>query len=227
MQIQCPRCAQDIPTTAVNMERFIAKCDNCNSMFDISDLAADVPGQIRGKVPLPKGLVIAEDARDFVITRRWFRPFFILLVFACIFFIGFSLSFYSDLPDDMPSALQFVPIFQLAIITGLGYYTLCGLLNTTTISLSNGRLTVTHKPLPWRGQVDMEAGEIEQIYCKQHVRQTKNGESITYRLKAMLKDGSSKTLVYGLNEDEQALYLEQELEKRLNIVDQSIPGEWK
>ena len=89
MQIQCPRCAQDIPTTAVNMERFIAKCDNCNSMFDISDLAADVPGQIRGKVPLPKGLVIAEDARDFVITRRWFRPFFILLVFPASFLLDF------------------------------------------------------------------------------------------------------------------------------------------
>jgi hypothetical protein len=66
---------------------------------------------------------------------------------------------------------------------------------------------------------------IDQIWCKMRVSYNKNGSpSITYEVHANSKHGKSKKLVSGLNNPEEALFLEQQLESYMRITDEAVAG---
>jgi hypothetical protein len=53
----------------------------------------------------------------------------------------------------------------------------------------------------------------------------KNSTSTTYEVYAILQDGARQKLLSGLHEIEQALYIEQEIERFLEIEDRPVRGE--
>ena len=112
-----------------------------------------------------------------------------------------------------------------AIGLGLTYGTIAGFVNRTLIRISPSQLTVGHGPLPWWGNKQLDATGIAQVYCKERVSRGRNGTSITYAVHAALRDGADAKLVDALDSPEQALYLEQEIERFLGIKDVPVRGE--
>ena len=64
-----------------------------------------------------------------------------------------------------------------------------------------------------------------QLYCRRKVRNSKNGQSYTYRVELRRADGARDVLLKGLEDEDEALYIEQQLEAHLGIEDQVVAGE--
>jgi predicted Zn finger-like uncharacterized protein len=248
MQVKCPSCGAVVPAADVNLDRMLAKCARCSSVFDIASQVGRTPGappaegRARRLVPMPRNIRVVADEdeagmpmyRDnaagrphIVLERRWFSGALFFMVFFCIFWDGFLVVWYANVFHHGVNKGSLVgALFPLIHVTAgvfLTYTTLCGFVNRTRIAVKDGVLSIWHGPLPWRGNRAIAVEDLAQLYCQEHVG---NKGSRSYSLNALLKDGDKVRLIRSLSEPDQALYVEQVLEKRLGIVDVAVAGEY-
>jgi hypothetical protein len=122
----------------------------------------------------------------------------------------------------------FMSLFGLlhtAVGIGLLYFTLACFLNTTVIRVGHGLIEVRIGPLPWRGNKTIDAHDVKQFYCREITRHGKNGTHYSYEVHVILGGDVRKPLLKGISDADQALYIEQELERHLRIEDQPVRGE--
>lgn len=236
MQIRCDSCGAEVAAADVNLERMMAKCARCNSVFDVS---AQTGGQRRARpvVPMPKRITVqsGEETVDgsyrvssapsdrFVIVRSWFSPMLFAMVVFCLFWDGFLILWYAAAGRSANIVALIFPILHVTVGVFITYSTICGFVNKTFITLAGGTLTVRHGPLPWWGNTQMAASDIEQIFCRQHIG---NKGARTYRVIALEKGGAERFLLKDLPDAEQALFIEQALEARLGIIDVPVVGDF-
>jgi hypothetical protein len=107
----------------------------------------------------------------------------------------------------------------------LTYYTIAGYLNRTYIYVDNYIMKILHQPLPWYGNMQIGSTELEQLYSKEKVTYSRNGQNISYDLHAKTIAGKDVKLLSGFENSEQVLFTEQEIERYLHIQDRAIRGE--
>ena len=95
--------------------------------------------------------------------------------------------------------------------------------------MADGILSVRHGPLPWRGNLDLPTDGIEQLFCQNKLRTNRDSDGHTttsrqYEVHAVIH-GQKQKLLGGLHEADQALFVEQRLERFLGIEDRSVSGE--
>jgi hypothetical protein len=224
MQLHCPYCNTEIPAADVSLERMVAKCAACSAVFGFEDQLAAAPSPRRMEQPLPKGLVVDRQGYELMITRRWLSAKFFFLVFFCLFWDGFLCVWYSIALSQRVWIMALFALGHTAVGLGLTYYTLAGFLNRTLIRVSPSQLDVSHGPLPWWGSRHLDSGGIAQVFCKERITRGKT-TTITYEVLAATHAGVQEKLVNGLDNSDQALYLEQEIERFLNIKDAPVVGE--
>jgi hypothetical protein len=161
------------------------------------------------------------------ITRRWLSPKFFFLIFFCLCWDGFLCFWYSMAISQRVWIMGLFAIGHAAIGLGLTYYTIAGFLNRTLIRVSPSLLDVSHGPLPWPGAKRLDSTGIAQIYCKEHISRGKNGVTTTYQVHVATHGGAQEKLVDSLDSSDQALYLEQEIERFLSIKDAPVAGEMR
>jgi hypothetical protein len=254
MEINCTTCGVRIPAEDMNLDRMVAKCRICNTVFDFSaQLATEaaVPQRRRPFVNLPARMEIIVDARriahqddyrhapgekrEITIARRWFEPGRHLpLLFFCLFWDGFLVHWYTALASGTahtksgatPGLTFFLfPLLHVGVGVFLTYSVIAGLFNTTLVGIRGDDLFVSHGPIPWRGNRTIPAASITQLFCEEKVSRSNKNETLTYSLTAILDGGERVQLLTGLTAVEQALFLEQTLEERLEIVDVAVAGE--
>jgi hypothetical protein len=215
--MQCPACGAGIPDDAL-------RCEFCNR-------PVEQPSSQRGAVPRPQKYHVEDESAGLRIWWRWFHPIvFILLPFA-IAWNAFLFGWYGMAASDMGGAPMFMrviflvfPIGHVAVGVGLAYAVLAMLLNRSDVLVERGVLSVTHGPLPWPGAT-LNSDDVEQIFCTQNKNKGNNDAQPSFNVQARLKDGSVKTLLSNVTTPEEALYLEQTIEKHLRIRDVTVPGE--
>jgi hypothetical protein len=254
MQITCSSCGAPVAARDVNLDRMLAKCESCNGVFDISaqaplpEGAAHMP-KARRLVRMPRGIRVVVDEKllaggpgetgepyrvsaapqpHVVLVRSWFRPMLLFMAFWCVLWDGFLLLFYSTALFGKPANAHVLvplwfPLGHLAAGVVVTYTTICGFVNTTRIAIESGVLSVRHGPLPWPGNRVVAIASIAQLFCKEHVG---NKGARSYSVNALLTDGTTSKVLKGLTDAEQALYVEQIIEKRLGIVDAPVAGEY-
>lgn len=201
-------------------------CGHCGRQATVRGEAA----RPRGNVPRPASLQIADDGWSYELSWRWFRPVFLFLVFFCIVWDSFLVFWYTMAigggpPFPFNLIMIIFPIAHVAVGVGLTWYTLCGFVNRTVVAVRNHELTVRHGPLPWPGNLTLDAGDIRQFYVREKVSHGKNGTSVTYDIEVIQSAGNSRKLITGLDSSDLALAIEQGLEQHLRIVDEPIAGE--
>jgi hypothetical protein len=244
MQIQCSTCGGVVPASDVNLDRMIAKCARCNSVFDIG---GQVPGTTalarqRPRVALPKAIRVIQDELvtesstepyrsdgvkrpHVVLERSWFQASLFFMVIFCSVWDSVLVFWYSvALRGHAPWIMVVFPLGHLAVGIGLTYATLCGFVNRTRIAVEGGQLVIRHGPLPWKGNRALEANDLDQLFCEENVS---SKGARTYSLSARTKSGEKVVLLKSLPEADQALYIEQLFEDRLGIVDVPVAGEFK
>lgn len=230
--LKCPNCGSQLRGTDINADTGLVTCSYCRALSTMpggtNNAAAKPPEPMRARpaVPLPQRMSIEHEGLTLVLTRSWFSHVAWFLVFFCIAWDGFLVFWYSiAFSTDSPWIMKVFPLAHVAIGVGLTYYVLCLFTNQTRVVAGQGKLSVGHGPLPWRGNMELEAGQIAQLHCKEVFRSGRNGGSLTFEVIVTMRDGTSRKLITGLNESEQALYLEQQIEKALGVQDKPMAGE--
>jgi hypothetical protein len=239
IRIYCRSCGEPVPGANIDMRNTMARCSACHAMFDVSaQIAVAGPSRPRRpNVPLPPDIEVRElgafamqqsmpygnkaGMPAFEIVRRWFGADRIAL-------LCFSLAWNSTVVFMLGQVRGAQILLLIAfLLPGLFllYQGLAGLLNRTHIRAQEGRLTVRHGPVPWPGARDIDVRELTQLFVKEVVHKAKS-PTYTYDVCALVRDTGQVALLKGLPAPAQALFLEQQLESRLGIVDVEVEGEY-
>lgn len=245
MQLKCEQCGAPFQATDLHLERGLAICRACGGVQhlpqrslpdDGSDSAPhNTPRKPTSDVPLPAQFSLDDDGRNLTIRQRWFHPALFFLLFFAIAWDSFLVFWYSMAlgnqgpPGGFRWLMIIFPIAHVAVGVGITYGTLAGFLNTTVIRVADGWLSVQHGPLPWLGNVALATDDVDQIYCKRKTHRHRDDDgststSMNYEVHAILGERQVK-LLGGLHDPQQALFVEQRLERCLQIEDRPVPGE--
>ncbi len=165
---------------------------------------------------------------EFQISLLWYKSYKITGCVFLVFWDVFSLVFlwpsiyqpalHGDLPLLM-SVLAFLCfLFQLL---APNYWMFTHLINRTTVTLHNSRITVSHGPLPcWKETQIIAAGAVQYIWVEEHSGKTEDrlewnqGKDEIYHVKAMLKNGESTGIFFDINNFSEA----QQLRSRVRML---------
>ena len=224
--LQCPSCASPLPADALESTEEFITCSYCGSLTTLPGRRRTTPFQERPPQALPAGMEIHPSPHGLVLTRRWFSWVVVILIPFCLVWNGFLLTWYRIATStNAPTAALWFPILHVGVGVFMLYYTLALLVNRTRVSVERGELVITHGPLPWFGYRRVPGVLIDQLYCKAHVIHGKNGPRTDYQLWMVNTQGKHEKLHAHSLSAEQAIYLEQQIEKALGIPDRGIPGE--
>ncbi len=225
-QIECNNCNEIIPSENININRSLGQCPNCNNVFAVDDDFFKHKRDGRQEIVMPEGTDVLHLPNMLDIQISWFKS-------APKGLIGF-LSFFNIMWNGIlafivssgPEALMF-SIFHIAIGLVMLYWLASLFLNKTEVIVTTQYIDIKHGPLrnPFKPSIHLNSNEIKQLYVQKY----KSGEindrpTYAYALHAILNKGNSTQLLKGMDKDTQ-LYLEQEIEKHLNIKDQRVPNE--
>lgn len=227
--IVCVSCDREIPAADVNINTGLAKCTACNAVFGIMDqVAGGVAGSRspRGEVPMPKKITVEDLGGELRIVYRWFTPAAYFLIFFCLFWDGFLVFWYFiAFHQNAPLMMKVFPIIHVAVGVGLTYFVVALFVNKTTITTGEGLLSVRHGPLAWPGSRTLNSDEIDQVYCIEKLRTNNDRVTRTFDVYLKMTDDDREKLVSGLEDIQQALFIEQEIERFLRIDDTPVAGE--
>ncbi|MEO0948817.1 MAG: hypothetical protein AAFY11_11865 [Cyanobacteria bacterium J06641_5] len=224
MQLNCETCGTPIPAENINLDRAIAKCTQCNSIFSFADrFPAAVPPKL--KVDRPENIRVTRSTNELTIVRKWFGPIFFFFAFFAVFWNGITWTI--ALAAIFSQEYQMLVFMSLHLAVGLGvlYYTTTLLVNSTEIRVDRRYLSVRNIPLPFPGNCTVPVGRIEQIYCKEKISRGRS-RSVTYELYAIAGEDRRQDIIKGLPSAEEAVFLEQEIERFLRIEDRPVRGEY-
>ncbi|HSI65119.1 MAG TPA: hypothetical protein VLE43_18475 [Candidatus Saccharimonadia bacterium] len=228
---KCPNCASPLKADDWDTATGIIKCSYCRALSTVpvtasSEGTPESSRFVRPPVPLPPGLKVEEGVLGLSIQRRWFSWVILFLIPFCIAWDSFLIFWYTKaFESGGPWIMKVFPIVHVAVGVGLTYFTLASLMNITRISVESGLIRIRHFPLPWLGNLDLDASNLEQLFCKEKTHRNKNGVNYTYEVWAVLRDGKSRKILSTSMEQDQALYIEQKLEQALGIKDRPVAGE--
>lgn len=231
MQVRCPSCQQVVPANNIELSNGLAKCDDCAQIFPIEDLLGELHDEVLGRkrptIPQPENMLVENQGEELVLNWPWFS-LATTLFFTCftVTWNGFLFFWYATAlsSNNTPVVMIVFPLGHVAAGIGLAYYTLALYLNRTIVRASGKHIHMAHHPLPWPGQRTLKSKDITQLFCRKKVYHTKNGTQVAYQVYAILKNRKEQKLVE-VSDPEQAQYIEQQIEKKLGLVDRQVEGE--
>ena len=220
--VRCKNCQAVIDPANIDSERELASCQGCGRLMDLRrERAAPETGlrdfkkpRVRVPVDLPVGMSVASVAGErLVIRRRWLRQkhWLMLVLFAAA---GIYVA-YLWATIGVSGWLVVGTLFVLS----WNYNLAAMFVNSTVVTANADAVTVRHGPLPspFARNAYVERHEIGQLYSAKF--------GALYAVLANLKSGRSSRLVQPLIKAEQALFIEQQLERALGLTDVPVAGE--
>lgn len=219
MLLRCEACQSPLKAGDLDLRLGLATCPSCSAVMRLEGSPPAVQ-----TIPQPPRFT-AEQGIDLVVTWPWSRVKGAMLLGFSVFWDGILAMFITIAASQ--ETIHFLPFLSLHILAGLyiTYMGLAHLMNHSRLSLSNGLLTVQHRPLWWPGATNLETSTIQQLYVMERVHSGKNSQSLSYELMALRTDGIAAPVVANLQSVEEARYLEQQIESRLRIADRRVSGE--
>lgn len=234
MLLNCTNCQKPVGGPAINIPENIAHCQSCDHIFRISDaMDEDFNNEHKTNILMPDGIEVVPGIQlDIKLTWRKLSRLWPSYLIG-ILFTSFPLFvIYLILSDNQA---DITPVFFVSIFILIGLSMLVKAIlrtiNTTYITASSFELQVYHKPLNIFGwnNMNIPREEIVQLYVERHIEssgENDHAKTYEYYLLAMLKNSERKVLISGLKKPEVAFYLEHQIEKRLDLDDRPIAGEF-
>ena len=180
---------------------------------------------------LPKKFTLDFFDQYMHITLSWFGKKTILATLFAVVQIGFCLIILNNVSGGflrINSSLMDNSLLWVFGISGLGflYYALATWINKTHIYVSKNAIEIKQKPLPWFGNKRLVTKNIKQLYSKKQISSSTSSSrsAISYHLR-VVSIGEDDMRLLKVENAEQALFLEQEIEKYLGIKDLRVRGE--
>lgn len=225
MDLNCSHCRAVLDERVVDRERQLATCQACGRLVDVRQQlqgsaqpgAAHRVGQrprLRPPVQLPAGMMLGTLATGGIEIRRpWLRSKHWAFLVVCV--IGSAVVGKLWLDQGPSAGLIVASVFAL----NWDLMVLTMFLNLTTVRADAAGVQVRHTPLPslFARNVSISRAQLKQLFT------IKYGSG--FAVKAELNDGRSVNLVTPLVAADQALFIEQQLERVLGLVDFEVEGE--
>lgn len=181
-------------------------------------------------IGLPEQMRFIDHTTHIEIVRKWFAKKFLFLTPFAIFWDALLIFWYGRLTMDSPPMAILFPLIHVGVGVWLTYYVLAGWLNRTHVYVGQGLLGVRHTPLPWPGKMNIETTDIRQLYAKEVTKIHRQPNSVTttstiYEVRAVTRSGRNIKIISELETQEQAIFVEQQIEKYLRIEDLPVQGE--
>lgn len=219
-QVHCPSCSKTVVADNLNLQNSVAKCSTCNVIFSISEQIKNVSasGEMKQEVFRPEGIELFYYKDDLDITiQQHIQGLDVwgLVLFPVIALFSISIYFLGE-----QSISPFIPIaFSIAafyFIHRAYNYTN----NKTYIDVNNNYLSIKSRPKHFKKDKTYNADEIDQLYIKYAV--DGSGYFSIYMIINSI-DGQKHKKLITVNTLSKAKYLEQEIEKYLNIENRKVP----
>ena len=225
--LQCPSCSSPLSQEHFHSEDGYIKCSYCGALMTLQTQGRGPAAfRERGALALPKGMSLQLTPHGVEIIRRWFTPAVFFLIPFCVVWDGFLVFWYAaTIKGGAPLIFKLFPVIHVAIGVGLTCFTVALLVNRTRINGGRCDVTCTHAPLPWFGYKKLPGVLIDQLYAKEHISHGKNGPRTEYQLWLVNQNGQHEKICAQGMTREQALFIEQQLEKALGIKDRAVAGE--
>ncbi len=231
----CRNCGAGLEADKIDAKLSIVTCSHCGSLHDmpgdsLGHSADDATNPKSGSTALPK-LERQEVALPdrFKVHRTngameitWpvgglFQAFVLLIIAGAFAYVALMQGVY--------------PLIVVSL--GLVYFAAVRAVNQHRIRTSSDSLQVKQGPLPWSGSRKLNASDIDQLFSTEYETRNETGNNNDrrievrkhYQLSANTRDNKRVTLLRGLGDPLQALWLEQEIERALGIRDKRVAGE--
>lgn len=171
-------------------------------------------------------LQVYENVDELHIKFKWPRVAGIALGFFAIFWNAFLLFWYTAAwLGGAPLLFFLFPILHLAAGIFIGHQALSMFFNHTEITVSQGQLSIEHRPIPaFKGNKYYPTADIDQFYVTQKTG-NKGKKYYEFRCK-MIDDKDIKLIGNNGMSVEKMKELEQKLERYIGIVDHPVEGEY-
>ncbi len=223
MKVTCSDCGRKLARDDINIDKMMGICPQCSNVITIKNTDDDVVNDRR--YAMSKRISINSRGGDLNLEVRWFSLVGFVLLFFCTIWDGFMIVwFYIAITKKIWLMAVCGTIHGLVGVV-LTYFTLCVFVNRTVINVNRYKLKTVHKPLPWFGEIELDAREIEQLYCKEIVSRSDSGTSVTYEL-WLIVNSEHKRIMRGAYNSNDVKYLEQEIENYLGIENEAVNNEY-
>ena len=183
-------------------------------------------------IPIPETMSVHREAGALTISRRWFGGAIIFMTIFALFWNGFlAIWFGIAISQGIGIMAAFGSIHALVGI-GMVYYVIAGYRNRTHIRVNPQTISIEHEPMPWFGAKSISSQGIQQLYSKRRVSSSRSSSgrsrtSVSYEVRVIDGHGRDISLIRGLQDDNQALFIEQAIEKHLGIPNRPVRGEMR
>ena len=229
VELSCKKCGAPIDSKDIHLGMGLARCSHCSTIFSLKKPAESgmtgTTSTKRAPVAMPKNIEAFDTGTGLQLTYHWYSAKYIGMIVFTLFWNGFMCVWHAISLSQGAYMMSVFGLLHTAIGIGVAYFTLAGFLNRTTVTAEMGMLTIRHAPLPWPGNKQLWDEQFEQLFSKEKVSHSKNGTNYSYEVHVALRDGEQVKLLGGLDKAEQALFIEQELERYLGIADKPVRGE--
>jgi hypothetical protein len=171
------------------------------------------------KMPIPEGLDVSQAGDAVVISRSWRNLGAIPLFFFLVFWFGFlGVWYYIAFTTHAPLMMFLFPLVHLAVGVGLAYFAVSSLVNQTDVIISTSRVKCITRPLPWRGNQDLPAGDIRGVTVRERWG---NRGSVRYALMYVDTANKEHTLLASMARREQADFIAASIQEILGLQAQT------
>ncbi len=189
-------------------------------IFEMADIIHD------HNLTIPRNIHLSEKSDGLSIEYSWFKLKYLLVLL--LFPLCSYIVVQSPYVEGNINEITF-PVWIIILLNIIAaYYCLTKVLNTTEIQVNYNRIVIKHGPLPMERDLIIKRSDLTQLYVtKRRLAHRYYLYSSTYQVNAILSNQHVVTLVKGLYEPEQGLFIERKIEKFLGITDISVEGEVK
>lgn len=178
--------------------------------------------------PIDTTVLQIQRGTSLIITKRWFDSRSIgMIIFAVVwttFAVWFTWTWLTHmgsrplLPID-PDPAHAILVIHLSVGIAMLYWSIAGLFNRTGLTISRDKISVRHGPVPWRGNGEYLLANLQALKVQRASWGRGKAPNVVYKheLHATMRDGKNKKLIGGFDTREQALSVQQEIERYLKI----------
>ncbi len=232
LSLHCKNCNEPISSENVNINKTLAKCDHCGSMFTFEDDVFFENKRGRPEFIMPEGTEVLKMLTSMEIELSWFKSMKRSnIAFEVMFTVMWNVVLLAIAMGALAGGSLGVLLFlsvHLAVGLGMGYRLLSKFVNKTIINVNDDRIKLEHGPMKLfqKAGYNIKNEDVAQLYVTEYVtNMSKNNQPLkAFGLYLILKNGKRVQLLKDSNK-ETALYLEQEIERYLKIEDRPVRGE--
>lgn len=174
--------------------------------------------KVHSPVEQPSKITVTREGDKWILRRKWRGAEVFPLTCFTIFWTGFMVMWNTIAIVTGAWAMAIFGIIHDAVAVYLIRCVLVSILNSTFVTIEGGKLDVTHRPFRSGMDVSLACVNIREIVCKRNVHTSSKGHiSTTFTVLHRDDNNAEHVIVEGLPYQEEALFIEQEIEKELGI----------